>query len=82
MLYLIIVTGSCTFLNRVKLFLYYINMQILTEESNMQIKKNADVFDFYKNSTRSMGRKREGWDNAVAESFFKSLKTNCFAAVN
>jgi len=48
----------------------------------MQIKKNADVFDFYKNSTRSMGRKREGWDNAVAESFFKSLKTNCFAAVN
>jgi hypothetical protein len=39
MLYLIIVTGSCTFLNRAKLFLYYINMQILTEESNMQIKK-------------------------------------------
>ena len=29
-----------------------------------------------------MGRKREGRDNAIAESFFKSLKTNCFTAVN
>ena len=27
--------------------------------------------------TRSMSRKGDCWDNAVAESFFKSLKTEC-----
>ncbi|OOV17274.1 transposase [Flavobacterium sp. LM4] len=38
-------------------------------------KKFAVVLDSYKNITRSMSRKGDCWDNAVAESFFKSLKT-------
>ncbi|WP_316633109.1 IS3 family transposase [uncultured Flavobacterium sp.] len=38
-------------------------------------KKFADVLDSYKSITRSMSRKGDCWDNAVAESFFKSLKT-------
>jgi putative transposase len=38
-------------------------------------KKFADVLDSYKNFTRSMSRKGDCWDNAVAESFFKSLET-------
>mgnify|MGYP006334624041 FL=1 len=37
-------------------------------------KKFANVLDSYK-VTRSMSRKGNCWDNAVAESFFKSLKT-------
>ncbi|RRJ87391.1 hypothetical protein EG849_15370 [Flavobacterium macacae] len=31
--------------------------------------------DSFKTVTRSMSRKGDCWDNAVAESFFKSLKT-------
>ncbi|WPO80742.1 IS3 family transposase [Flavobacterium sp. KACC 22761] len=38
-------------------------------------KKFTNVLDSYKNITRSMSRKGDCWDNAVAESFFKSLKT-------
>ena len=36
--------------------------------------KFANVLESYK-TTRSMSRKGNCWDNAVAESFFKSLKT-------
>ena len=36
--------------------------------------KFANVLEAYK-VIRSMSRKRNCWDNAVAESFFKSLKT-------
>jgi transposase InsO family protein len=35
----------------------------------------VNVLDSYKKITRSMSRKGNCWDNAVAESFFKSLKT-------
>ena len=38
-------------------------------------KKFANVLDSYKKITRSMSRKGNFWDNAVAGSFFKSLKT-------
>jgi transposase InsO family protein len=38
-------------------------------------KKFVNVLDYYKKITRSMSRKGNCWDNAVAESFFKSLKT-------
>ena len=38
-------------------------------------KKIVNVLDSYKKITRSMSRKGNCWDNAVAESFFKSLKT-------
>ncbi|WP_244199314.1 IS3 family transposase [Flavobacterium psychrolimnae] len=38
-------------------------------------KKFVSVLDSYKKITRSMSRKGNCWDNAVAESFFKSLKT-------
>ncbi|MFE3849506.1 IS3 family transposase [Flavobacterium sp. LB3P45] len=38
-------------------------------------KKFVNVLDSYKKITRSMSRKGNCWDNAVAESFFKSLKT-------
>jgi putative transposase len=38
-------------------------------------KKFVNVLDSYKKITRSMSRKANCWDNAVAESFFKSLKT-------
>ncbi|MFV5694768.1 DDE-type integrase/transposase/recombinase [Flavobacterium sp. LB3P122] len=38
-------------------------------------KKFVNVLDSYKKITRSMSRKGNYWDNAVAESFFKSLKT-------
>ena len=34
----------------------------------------ADLLDSYKHIERSMSRKGDCWDNAVAESFFKSLK--------
>ena len=37
--------------------------------------KFANVLNSYKKITRSMSRKGNCWDNAVAESFFKSLKT-------
>lgn len=37
-------------------------------------KKIVNVLNFYKKITRSMSRKGNCWDNAVAESFFKSLK--------
>ncbi|WP_317207265.1 IS3 family transposase [Chryseobacterium turcicum] len=37
-------------------------------------KKFVNTLDFY-NVTRSMSRRGNCWDNAVAESFFKSLKT-------
>lgn len=33
------------------------------------------MLDSFKTVTRSMSRKGDCWDNAVAESFFKSLKT-------
>ena len=36
--------------------------------------KFANVLNSYKKITRSMSRKGNCWDNAVAESFFKSLK--------
>ena len=39
-------------------------------------KKFVNVLDSYKKITRSMSRKGNCWDNAVAESFFKSLKLN------
>jgi transposase InsO family protein len=38
-------------------------------------KKFTNVIDSYKIITRSMSRKGNCWDNAVAESFFKTLKT-------
>ncbi|WP_348825757.1 IS3 family transposase [Flavobacterium aestuarii] len=38
-------------------------------------KKFVNVIESYKKITRSMSRKGNCWDNAVAESFFKSLKT-------
>jgi len=38
-------------------------------------KKFVNVLDSYKKITRSISRKRNCWDNAVEESFFKSLKT-------
>ena len=38
-------------------------------------KKFTNVVDFYKTITRSMSRKGNCWENAVAESFFKTLKT-------
>ena len=38
-------------------------------------KKFTNVIDSYKTITRSMSRKWNCWDNAVAESFFKTLKT-------
>jgi putative transposase len=38
-------------------------------------KKFTNVIDSYKTITRSMSRKGNCWDNAVAESFFKTLKT-------
>jgi transposase InsO family protein len=38
-------------------------------------KKFTNVVDSYKIITRSMSRKGNCWDNAVAESFFKTLKT-------
>jgi putative transposase len=38
-------------------------------------KKNVNVLDSYKKITRIMSRKRNCWDNAVAESFLKFLKT-------
>jgi putative transposase len=37
--------------------------------------KFTNVLNSYKKITRSMSRKGNCWDNAVAESFFKSLKT-------
>jgi putative transposase len=37
--------------------------------------KFANVLNSYKKITRSMPRKGNSWDDAVAESFFKSLKT-------
>ena len=38
-------------------------------------KKFTNMIDSYKMITRSMSRKGNCWDNAVAESFFKTLKT-------
>ena len=38
-------------------------------------KKFVNVLDSYKKITHSMSQKGNCWDNAVAESFFKSLKT-------
>lgn len=38
-------------------------------------KKIVNVLDSYKKITRSMSRKGNCWENAVTESFFKSLKT-------
>ena len=38
-------------------------------------KKFVNVLDSYKKITRCMSRKGNCWDNAVTESFFKSLKT-------
>ncbi len=38
-------------------------------------KKFVNVLDSYKKITRSMSRKGNCWDNAVAENFFKYLKT-------
>nr|WP_246022118.1 IS3 family transposase [Flavobacterium cellulosilyticum] len=38
-------------------------------------KKFTNVLESYKLITRSMSRKGNCWDNAVAESFFKTLKT-------
>src|SRR5680860_453815 len=37
--------------------------------------KFTNFLDSYKLITRSMSRKGNCWDNAVAESFFKTLKT-------
>lgn len=37
-------------------------------------KKFVNILDSYKKITRSMNRKANCWDNAVAESFFKILK--------
>jgi transposase InsO family protein len=38
-------------------------------------KQFTNVIDSYKIITRSMNRKENCWDNAVAESFFKTVKT-------
>lgn len=35
------------------------------------------LLDSYKNVKRSMSRKGNCWDNAVAESFFKTIKVEC-----
>jgi hypothetical protein len=42
---------------------------ILTEVFNTPVKKFTNVVDSYKIITRSMSRKGNCWDNAVAESF-------------
>jgi transposase InsO family protein len=42
---------------------------ILTEVFNTPVKKITNVVDSYKIITRSMSRKGNCWDNAVAESF-------------
>ncbi|WP_157378363.1 integrase core domain-containing protein, partial [Arenibacter latericius] len=36
--------------------------------------KMTDLFTYNKKITRSMSRKGNCWDNAVAESFFKTIK--------
>ena len=38
-------------------------------------KKFTNVIDSYKMITRSMSRKGNCWNNAAAQSFFKTLKT-------
>jgi putative transposase len=50
---------------------------ILHSDRGVQYANNkfANVLNSYKKITRSMSRKGNCWDNAVAESFFKSLKT-------
>lgn len=40
-------------------------------------KEFADLLGKYPNVRRSMSRKGNCWDNAVAESFFKTLKSEC-----
>lgn len=44
-------------------------------EYNMPAKKSVIQWILYKIVTRSMSRKGDCWDNAVAESFFKTLKS-------
>jgi ribosomal protein S25 len=55
---------------------------ILTEVFNTPVKKFTNVVDSYKIITRSMSRKGNCWDNAVAESFFKTLKKQKFMEIN
>lgn len=45
-------------------------VQYACDEFSFQLKKNNNV-------TQSMSRKGNCWDNAVAESFFKTLKVEC-----
>ena len=49
---------------------------ILHSDRGVQYANNkfVNVLNSYKKITRSMSRKGNCWDNAVAESFFKSLK--------
>jgi hypothetical protein len=54
---------------------------ILTEVFNTPV-KFTNVVDSYKIITRSMSRKGNCWDNAVAESFFKTLKTEQIYGIN
>jgi transposase InsO family protein len=46
------------------------------------VKKFTNVVDSYKIITRSRSRKGNCWDNAVAESFFKTLKKNKIMEIN
>jgi putative transposase len=49
--------------------------QSLIFHSDRGIQYACEDFTTHKSITRSMSRKGNYWDNAVAESFFKSLKT-------
>jgi transposase InsO family protein len=53
--------------------------QVLVFHSDKGIQNACDEFvseiSKYKNIVRSMSRKVNCWDNALAESFFKTLKT-------
>ncbi|MET3047689.1 integrase core domain-containing protein, partial [Flavobacterium covae] len=40
-------------------------------------KRMTCIFSFNRKITQSMSRKGNCWDNAVAESFFKTIKNEC-----
>jgi Integrase core domain. len=50
----------------------YLNKFSISDIAELEF---SDTLDSYKIVTRSMSRKGNCWDNAVAESFFKTLKS-------
>lgn len=46
----------------------------LTESVQYAANKMTNIFSFNRKITQSMSRKGNCWDNAVAESFFKTIK--------